>query len=138
MLPLALFGHGILQLLSGPVLGPASSLFVYGVLSAKQGAIGPAALDVPAPAEFDNGDGLRAMRRADVSFGTVDTDPKGPLPSYTYIQRSTSTIQCNQRLRRLCGAANHIASRLLVHFELQLTTRLSFFKQFIERCKSVK
>ena len=79
MLPLALFGHGILQLLSGPVLGPASSLFVYGVLSAKQGAIGPAALDVPAPAEFDNGDGLRAMRRADVSFGRTTRIPKGAL-----------------------------------------------------------
>jgi len=56
-LSLALFGLGILQLLSGRILAPASSLFAYGMLSAKPGGLGPAALDEPAPVEFDNGDG---------------------------------------------------------------------------------
>ena len=57
VLSLVLFGLGILQLLSGRVLAPASSLFVYAMLSGKPGGLGPAALDVPAPAEFDSGDG---------------------------------------------------------------------------------
>jgi hypothetical protein len=57
VLSLALLGLGILQFLSGRVLAPAASLFVYGMLSGSPGGIGPAALDVSVPAEFDNGDG---------------------------------------------------------------------------------
>jgi hypothetical protein len=54
---LALFGLGILQFLSGRVLAPAASLFVYGMLSKSPAGVAPVALDVSAPAEFDNGDG---------------------------------------------------------------------------------
>ena len=57
VLSLALCGLGILQLLSGRVLAPAASLFVYGMLSKSAVGVAPVALDVSAPAEFDNGDG---------------------------------------------------------------------------------